>query len=425
MISEVENITKGLVVSTVEFDTSKKVIGVSTKNLTPDPTGIAPLGKQGAFQVEATETIDFTQAINSAQAQVPEPVAESIELPVLGSNVENTGLKAPVTSDVISENPVQVENPANLTGFDIPNIETPQEETQQEVPAEPVAIDIQMPEMPSVVVADEPSGLNESLFEGAEIQKAPVSILEETVPVQEQVVPTPEVSNVQETAVNIEMPTIPSMGVAEQPSTVENIMETIPTTAPTEEIPAFNIEMPVINNVDTTPAIEPVEPEQPKVEEAAPATVVPTPMPIVEETLPAAEEVLPVVEEQVEAEPTTVEQTVTEISEEPIQEATKANSELDAEDIIKTYKESMEAIVNNFNKAQKELLEEFAETFRKINTLNKKEIQSVAEEKVVEKPVQMTAPVEVPTAANAQIAPGNPLESAAFEIIDAMSAPKM
>ena len=425
MISEVENITKGLVVSTVEFDTSKKVIGVSTKNLTPDPTGIAPLGKQGAFQVEATETIDFTQAINSAQAQVPEPVAESIELPVLGSNVENTGLKAPVTSDVISENPVQVENPANLTGFDIPNIETPQEEVQQEVPAEPVAIDIQMPEMPSVVVADEPSGLNESLFEGAEIQNAPASILEETVPVQEQVVPTTEVSNVQETAVNIEMPTIPSMGVPEQPSTVENIMETIPTTAPTEEIPAFNIEMPVINNVDTTPAIEPVEPEHPKVEEAAPATVVPTPMPIVEETLPAAEEVLPVVEEQVEAEPITVEQTVTEISEEPIQETTKENSELDAEDIIKTYKESMEAIVNNFNKAQKELLEEFAETFRKINTLNKKEIQSVAEEKVIEQPVQMTAPVEVPTAANAQIAPGNPLESAAFEIIDAMSAPKM
>ena len=59
MISEVQNILRGSVLSTVQYDTSRKLIGVSTANLVPAANGVAPLSKQGAFQVpEKTETVE-------------------------------------------------------------------------------------------------------------------------------------------------------------------------------------------------------------------------------------------------------------------------------------------------------------------------------------------------------------------------------
>ena len=306
MTSELENIKKGMVVSTVQFDTAKKIIGVATTNLQPGPDGIAPLEKQGAFQPAApVETVDFAQALSSAQPQAQETIEENVVLPVLGT--EST-LKAPETSDVILENPVQVESPAGLSGFELPAIEVPE---QPETPEtnEPVALDIQLPEMPTAVVADAPTTLNENLFEGSTTQ--PESILTAETPKTETVVPiventpaatpatestpvaetslvvetTPATEAVPVTAeetpkINIELPTIESPQletqtavVKEQPQTQvelqtpvqetsadENIMNEIPTTTPANDIPEFNIELPVVGEtaqkVETTPVVE-------------------------------------------------------------------------------------------------------------------------------------------------------------------------
>ena len=339
MIGEIENIKKGLVVSTVEFDTSKKIIGVSTTNLIPGPTGVAPLEKQGAFQTpQVAETIDFVQAINNTQVPVEEPTGQ-VELSVLDAPADNSELKVPVASDVIVDNPVQVENPSNLTGFDMPNIEAVQEEVKEEVPTEPVAIDIQMPEMPSVVVADEPTGLNESLFEGATPQTE-TSILEEPTNTQE-VVPA-----VEQPQINIEMPTIPAAvpvqetqvenvepvqaAQVEAVPVVENVMGDIPTTTTSQEIPTFDIQMPAITET-TTPEVEAPQQTETVVQEVAEVQENTQPQELVQEVQPVVEE------EKVEL------------------PETEDLSDLKLE-AINLYKKSMEEIIENFNKAQLEIL---------------------------------------------------------------------
>ncbi len=415
MIGEIENIKKGLVVSTVEFDTSKKIIGVSTTNLIPGPTGVAPLEKQGAFQTpQVAETIDFVQAINNTQVPVEEPTGQ-VELSVLDAPADNSGLKVPVASDVIVDNPVQVENPSNLTGFDMPNIEAVQEEVKEEVPTEPVAIDIQMPEMPSVVVADEPTGLNESLFEGATPQTE-TSILEEPTNTQE-VVPA-----VEQPQINIEMPTIPAAVPVQETQVenvepvqatqveavpvVENVMGDIPTTTTSQEIPTFDVQMPAIAET-TTPEVEAPQQTETVVQEVAEVQENTQPQELVQEVQPVVEE------EKVELpEPEDV-----------------SDLKLEA---INLYKKSMEEIIENFNKAQLEILKNFTDTMNKIKEIEIKEINKIKEnkeeQKVMENPV--VPPVQeqtvvVPQQTQAAPVPGNPLESAAFEIIDAMSAPKM
>lgn len=413
MISEVENIKKGLVVSTVEYDTSKKIIGVATTNLSPGPNGIAPLEKQGAFQVQNTaETIDFAQALNNAQAATNDQIAEQIELPVLGAQTESNGLKAPVTSDVISENPVQVENPSKLTGFDIPDIEAVQEEEKVEETAQPVALDIQMPEMPDVVVATEPTGTNESLFEGAQPQET-TSILEETAPAATETAQPQETLQQEATQVNIEMPSMPSETAAEtQPATVaENIMGEIPTTAPAEEIPTFDIEMPAIGEVAKTEVMETI-PEQ-TTQQTAEETqaVVSEPAPVVEQTQEILSETPAVTEESKVEKVDNTSNVMPDIAE-----------ETNADEVLKAYKESMEAIISNFNKAQLDLLNECVEALRKMQSVKKEKVEQVPEQQ----PVQETTQVAVQQQPTQQaLTPGNPLESAAFEIIDAMSAPKM
>ena len=473
MIGEIENIKKGLVVSTVEFDTSKKIIGVSTTNLIPGPTGVAPLEKQGAFQTpQVAETIDFVQAINDTQVPAEEPTGQ-VELSVLGAPVDNSGLKVPVASDVIVDNPVQVENPSNLTGFDMPNIEAVQEEVKEEVPTEPVAIDIQMPEMPSVVVADEPTGLNESLFEGATPQTE-TSILEEPTNTQE-VVPA-----VEQPQVNIEMPTIPAAvpvqetqvenfepvqetqvenaepvqeTQAEAVPVEENVMGDIPTTTISQEIPTFDIQMPTIAET-TTPAEEAPQQTETAVQEIAEVQENTQPQELAQE-IPTFDIQMPAIAEpttpEVEA-PQQTETAVQEIAEvqentqpqelvqeeQPVVEEEKVElpetedvSDL-KEEAMNLYKKSMEEIIENFNKAQLEILKNFTDTMNKIREIEVKEINKIKEnkeeQKVMENPV--VPPVQeqtvvVPQQTQAAPVPGNPLESAAFEIIDAMSAPKM
>lgn len=274
MTGEVQNILKGSVVTTVEYDTGRRLIGVATSNLIPGANGVAPLSKQGAFQVpkktETMETVDFVQAISNVQGQ-DDTIAETVDLPVLDQ--QPSTLKEPVHSDVITENPVQVENPASMGTFDLPSIEMP---TQPEQPVEevaPVALEIQMPQMTEAVVADEPTGTNDQIFEGAE-QPAPTSILEQTS-TSEVVEPAP----VAEPAPVVEQQSVQENIVVEQPQEVvtetaveaeapapayeppivdiqlpvieekkdEDIMGSIPTTTPDTTIPTFNIDIPVIS----------------------------------------------------------------------------------------------------------------------------------------------------------------------------------
>ena len=57
MVSEIENIQKGIVVATVEDNVNKRIIGIGSSTVTPDPvTGIAPLLKQNAFTKEQVES---------------------------------------------------------------------------------------------------------------------------------------------------------------------------------------------------------------------------------------------------------------------------------------------------------------------------------------------------------------------------------
>lgn len=344
MTGEVQNILKGSVVTTVEYDTGRRLIGVSTSNLIPGANGVAPLSKQGAFQVpeksDTLETVDFVQAISNVQGQ-EDAIAETVDLPVLDQ--QPATLKEPVHSDVITENPVQVENPASMGSFDLPSIEMPIQPEQPVEDAAPVAIDIQMPQMTDAIVADEPTGTNDQIFEGAE-QPAPTSILQTTpvagiaVPEATEAVPaidnsaTPEnIENVKPENVASETPAPVSAEVAPtyEPPVVdiqlpvieekkdEDIMGSIPTTTPDTTIPTFNIDIPVISVPgEETPVV--VEnktdeivatPENPTIgqdipQEQAPTPEVVEPTPLVEQTAPAVEKIPAVdIRPQASAEP--------------------------------------------------------------------------------------------------------------------------
>ena len=58
MISEMENIQKGIVISTVEDSANRRIIGIGSSTVTPDPvTGIAPLSKQNAVTKEEVQSV--------------------------------------------------------------------------------------------------------------------------------------------------------------------------------------------------------------------------------------------------------------------------------------------------------------------------------------------------------------------------------
>ena len=162
MTSEMEKILKGKVVSTAEYESSKKTIGVSTKNLIANENGIVPLGKQGAF--EQVETIDFADAISGVQNQPADIIEETLDLPILDDSPLENNIDVQKTTEILEEKPIQVENPNRLSEFQIPNIEATEiNEKQEEIEKKP--LDIELPTMPEAIVADEPSVLDNNLFE--------------------------------------------------------------------------------------------------------------------------------------------------------------------------------------------------------------------------------------------------------------------
>lgn len=191
MTSEINNLLRGNVVSTVEFDTNKKIIGVSTANLTPNESGITPLGKQGAFEVKKEEAIEtFDIAVNDALNKPVEDTIENIDLPKIGEPKESVGkfIPEPQESDIVLENPVSVDSMSSLSSLSMPKLDEPSEEIKEEVQINEPAFDIQMPEMPGEVVAEAPSGLNDNLF-----VDTPSDLQNTVAPVEE--VETPIISN--------------------------------------------------------------------------------------------------------------------------------------------------------------------------------------------------------------------------------------
>lgn len=419
MISELDKVQRGLVEATVEFDTQKKVIGVATTNLLPNEKGIVPLSKQGAFQQEQVETIDFMGAVENAQQQKQEEVLEQLDLPVLtDSSAQPVGLQEPVHNDVITSSPVSVESPEDLSGFKIPQ---PIEEEAPSVmePVGPVAVDIQMPQMPETIVANEPEEFNANIFE-------------ESLPAMEPVSNTPS-------------PVNPELVVNS-----EEILNTIPTTTPTNEqppmfepateevvppmnniMPDIDIQMPLLQEetpvVNEQATIEPVQEAQTKVPSMFMSTMEPvteaidvTPVTEVTHSAPVVETTLP------EVEPT-VKENVSETTDKPIEKAEEkgfnnANGAVDEYlKLMKKYESTIEEAHRVFIEGLKQIEEKFSS---KSNIVASTELNP-AENKVVEpslpeiQPMQQAMP-EVNQTNNMMI-PGNNLVQDAMNMINAMS----
>ncbi len=174
MTSEVENIMNGQVVGNVN---AGKAIGVSTANLMPDGKGEVPLSKQTSFQIESstmtqnpssvTEELDLTPPSTGLSEQ-PSPV---VSVPPVTS----------VTSDTISDSPVDVVAPTQLGGLDIdsiiPNIPFVPDENDNKTEIVKTAEDknVELPEMPETILAEEPAGINDSLFVNSQNSPSPVA----------------------------------------------------------------------------------------------------------------------------------------------------------------------------------------------------------------------------------------------------------
>lgn len=222
MTSEINSLLKGSLVSTVEFDTNKKIIGVSTANLTPNESGIAPLGKQGAFKVEKEEAIEtFDIAVNDALAAPVEETIENVDLPKMDEPAQGGKfIPEPQESDIVLENPVDVSGIDTLSSLTAPVSEEQSTTTEIVEPVVEPELDIQLPEMPEQVVAEAPSGLNDNLFVDTPSEAVETIPVTDTTPVENPEMLAQSAPAV-ETASAI-LPSLTDMEVAEkQTSTVE------------------------------------------------------------------------------------------------------------------------------------------------------------------------------------------------------------
>lgn len=223
MISEIENLEKGIVVSTIEYDANKRIIGIGTPTITPNPTtGIAPLSKQTAFVPEEKESLaqvaEKVLGANPNQAvPIQEPMSGEQPVPVIPT---------PSVNDSITNEAVNVEIPTELGDLStvkevaepikssiaeiaksIPNPE------ENKLSAPEIAVPVTEPiATPQDVLATEPSGINENLF-----ATTPVPTIEPMTPVSaensiqqvepiEQSTPAIEPLSVEQPAIKPETP---------------------------------------------------------------------------------------------------------------------------------------------------------------------------------------------------------------------------
>lgn len=424
MISELDKVQRGLVEATVEFDTQKKVIGVATTNLLPNEKGIVPLSKQGAFQQEEVETVDFMGAVENAQQQNQEEVLEQLDLPVLtDSSAQPVGLQEPVHNDVITSSPVSVESPEDLSGFKIPQ---PIEEEAPSVmePVGPVAVDIQMPQMPETIVANEPEEFNANIFEESLPAMEPVSNAPSPVN-PELVVNSEEILNtIPTTTPTNEQPPVFEPVTEEVAPPMNNIMPDIDI-----QMPLLQEETPVVNEQATVEPVQEAQTEVPSMFMPTMESVTPeimTPVTEVTHSAPIVETTLPEVKPMVNVEPT-VKENVNETTDKPIEKAEEqgfnnANGAVDEYlKLMKKYESTIEEAHRVFIEGLKQIEEKFSS---KSNIVASTELNPV-ENKAVEpalpeiQPMQQAMP-EVNQTNNMMI-PGNNLVQDAMNMINAMS----
>lgn len=260
MTSEIENIEKGIVVSTIEFDANKRIIGIGTPTITPNPTtGIAPLSKQTAFVPEVKENLaqvaEKVLGTNPNQAApIQEPIATQaapvIPTPTVSDSISNQAVNVEIPTDLgnlstIKEVTEPIKNSINEMAKPIsqvpvePKIETP----EIVVPVtEPIAT-------PQDVLATEPTGINEQLFATEPVQPTQV------VPIQE---PTETVTPVTPTTIPVE---------------------------PINSLASTTVEQSVPAPLSFEPRQE-IKPEEPKMKEPITETNIPLETQIVQQPMP-------------------------------------------------------------------------------------------------------------------------------------------
>lgn len=164
MTSEVDNLLKGNVISTADYDTYRKLIGVAQENLNPNVSGIVPLAKQNAF-VQAAAEVKTEQPVLPQQEQTP-----ALKNQTVTEEINKEQAQEPVLEPML-ENPVAVENTSSLSTLTEPKQEaaTVQPEPEKKAPI----LDLQMPQIPSEVVGMEPEKTNETLFAETQSEKNP------------------------------------------------------------------------------------------------------------------------------------------------------------------------------------------------------------------------------------------------------------
>lgn len=211
MTDETQNIVKGIVAKSVEYDQNKRIIGIGQSTIMPTPDGgPAPLSKTGAFVPAETVTAATERVLGYPQAvpiQEPNAVQQPMmaQQPVMPQQApQASAIPEPsIQSGTIEASPVAITDPSQLNTFAspvmpepmMPQQPLPQEEFQQ--PAfEPVDVNNPMNpanqmaqsnyniEMPAAqpVVGTEPTGVNENLFASA---PTPMPMPTETVQQQE------------------------------------------------------------------------------------------------------------------------------------------------------------------------------------------------------------------------------------------------
>ena len=207
MQSEIENIKKGVVVETLDYKENKRIIGIVQSTVQSVDGSIPPLSKQTAFKtldgVGKQDVIDKTsipslenvanntfvpqpQSIESNQIEQPfsynaNPSEMSQPLPVDSTPepLENMEKSIPTMESQL-ENPVEMNNPSVLESLvgDVTNIgqsvTSSISNTLETVGSSPESLDnfnekIELPKIEEPAIAEEPTELNASLFDTANL----------------------------------------------------------------------------------------------------------------------------------------------------------------------------------------------------------------------------------------------------------------
>ena len=240
MTSEMDIVSNGM----FEAKADLKQIAVSSANLTPDESGLAPLEKQGAFiqaNQEAVQPVQPQEPVIATPQAVVQEAADTMvqpqELAPALANPVNTGEAPQATITTEASNVVTpteaidnidykkpeddgiLTNPAvdvvGTTGLDQMNIsefvdkslESLKEPEIKEEVVQPEVTKMEMPVMDQEIKAQEPVGQDNRLFEGTPIEPAASNDLNTVVGDTPFAIPTIEESS---ETIKAEEPTVPS-----------------------------------------------------------------------------------------------------------------------------------------------------------------------------------------------------------------------